>query len=276
MNSLFISFLIAIAVAIGLVLLSRSLHMEFYTTNIFPLVPVFYALVYEFLERRKTGKDKPIHPIRAKAEMKAGVAQIFKHITVGRIFTAIGVGLLIKISFEIIFLIVYSHFDYITFKSIYGVPSVETIGKLIKGDHPWLYGEDGFYLLSLLAVITSFGTGLWIGFTSKGNAILEGVFVGAAFTVITAMTNMLILYRAIEVAADKMAAARGYEVGIGFAAVLACQVLLYGLWAGIAQSAKQKRAQKTVTKKSAKKLRKEKKVYLPYNTSILICDLFRQ
>jgi hypothetical protein len=257
MNNLFLSFLIAIAVAAGLVFLSRSLHLEFNTSNIFPLIPIFYALVYEFLERITTGKEKPTHPAKAKAEMKAGMAQIFKHITVGRIFTAIGVGLLIKILFEIIFLVVYSQFDYITFKNIYGVPSVETIGKLIKGDHPWLYGKDGFYLLSLLAGITSFGTGLWIGFTSKGNAILEGVFVGAAFTVITAMTNLLILYRAIEVAADNMAASRGYGVGIGFAVVLAGQVLLYGFWAGIAQSAKQKRAQKVVAKKSAKKSRKE-------------------
>ena len=134
MNNLFLSFLIAIAVAAGLVFLSRSLHLEFNTSNIFPLIPIFYALVYELLERITTGKEKPAHPAKAKAEMKAGMAQIFQHITVGRIFTAIGVGLLIKILFEIIFLVVYSQFDYITFKNIYGVPSVETIGKLIKGD----------------------------------------------------------------------------------------------------------------------------------------------
>ena len=258
MNSLFISFLIAIAVAVGLVFLSRSLHLEYYTTGIFPLVPVFFAIVYEFIERRKTGIAKPIHPIKARAEMKAGMAKIFENITVGRIFTAIGVSFAIKIFFEIIFLFIHIQFDVMTLKSIYSVLSVETIGKFIKGDHLWLYGSDGFYLLSLLAFITSFGTGLWIGFTSKGKAILEGVFVGAAFTVITAMTNMLILYRAIEEAADKMAASMGYGVGIGFAAVLAGQVLLYGFWAGIAQMSKKKRARMTTkVKKSVKNPRKQ-------------------
>jgi flagellar motor component MotA len=71
------------------------------------------------------------------------------------------------------------------------------------------------------------------------------------------MTNMLILYRAIEEAADKMAASMGYGVGIGFAAVLTGQVLLYGFWAGIAQTAKQKRAGKAIPKKPIKKTSKE-------------------
>lgn len=257
MNNLFISFLIAIVVAVGLVFLSRSLHLEYYTTGIFPLVPVFFALVYEFIERRKTGKDKSIHPIKARAEMKAGMAKIFENITAGRIFTAISVSFAIKIFFEIIFLIMYVQFDIITLKSIYGVFSIATVGKFIRGDHPWLYGDDGFYLLSIIAFITSLGTGLWIGFTSKGKAILEGVFVGAALAVITAMTNMFILYRAIEGAADKMAASMGYGVGIGFAAVLAGQVLLYGFWAGIAQMAKNKHMGITTkVKKSVKKIRK--------------------
>ncbi len=85
------------------------------------------------------------------------------------------------------------------------------------------------------------GTGLWIGYTSKGKAILEGVFVGAAVTVITAVTNMLILYREIEEVANQMARSMGYGMRIGFAVVLAGQVLLYGFWAGIGQMAKLKR-----------------------------------
>lgn len=256
MNSLFFSFLIAIAVAIGVVFLSRSFNLEFYTTNIFPLVPIFYAFVYEFLERRKTPKDKPIHPTKAKAETKSGLSKIFQNITIGRIFIAIGVGFVIKILFEIIFLIIYIELSDMSFKSIYGDFSVETIGKFIQGDHPWLYGSNGFYLLSVLAFITSFGTGLWIGFTSKGKAILEGVFVGAAFTFISAMSNMLILYRAIEEAANKMAASMGYGMRIGFAAVLAGQVLLFGFWAGMAEISKNRRAGMATVKKSVKKSRK--------------------
>ncbi len=258
MNNLFLSFLVAILVAVGLVVLSRSLHLEFYTTNIFPLVPIFYAIAYELLERRKTGKDKPIHPAKAKEEMKAGIAKIFENITAGRIFTAIAVSLAIKIVFEIIFLILYMESSQQSFESLYGSFGIETIGKFIKGDHPWLSGNEGFYYLSLLAVITSFGTGLWIGFTSKGKAILEGVFVGAAVTVITAMTNMLILYREIEEMANQMAKSMGYGMRIGFAVVLAGQVFLYGFWAGIAQMAKVKRKKLAEIKKTVKKPKREK------------------
>ena len=133
---------------------------------------------------------------------------------------------------------------------------IETIGKFLKGEHPWLAGHEGFYLLSLLAVTTSFGTGLWIGYTSKGRAILEGVLVGAAVTVITATTNMLILYRKIEEVANQMAASMGYGMRIGFVAVLTVQVLLYGLWAGIAEKAKMERANLAAIRKAAKKPRK--------------------
>lgn len=54
------------------------------------------------------------------------------------------------------------------------------------------------YLLALIAVITCFISGLWIGYTSKGLAIVEGVLAGAAVTVVMAMTNMLTLYRKLE------------------------------------------------------------------------------
>src|SRR3989304_2897108 len=86
MNNLFLSFMIAIGGAIGLVTLSRTFNLEFYTTRIFPLIPIFYAIIYEILEKRKTGKDKPIPPSRAKEEMKAGVARIFESVTAGRRF----------------------------------------------------------------------------------------------------------------------------------------------------------------------------------------------
>jgi hypothetical protein len=256
MNNLFLSFMIAILGAIGLVTLSRSFNLEFYTTRIFPLIPIFYAIVYEVLERRKTGKDKPIPPSKAKEEMKAGVAKIFQNVTAGRIFTAIGVSFAIKIAFEILFVALYLQFSEKSFENLYGDFGIETIGKFLKGEHPWLAGNEGFYLLSLLAVTTSFGTGLWIGYTSKGRAILEGVLVGAAVTVITATTNMLILYRKIEEMANQMAASMGYGMRIGCVAVLTVQVLLYGLWAGIAEKAKMERANIAAIRKAVKRPRK--------------------
>jgi hypothetical protein len=43
---------------------------------------------------------------------------------------------------------------------------------------------------------------------------------------------------------------------VGFVAVLALQVLLYGLWSGIAQKAKEERALRAAIRKSLKKPRK--------------------
>ncbi len=256
MGNLFLSFSIAICGAIGLVALSRTFNLEFYTTRIFPLIPILYAIVYELLEKRRTGRNKPIPPARAKEEMKAGVAVIFQNITPGRIITDVGVSFAIKFLFEFIFILLFLNATGKTFLQLYDDFGIETIGRFLRGDHPWLVGNEGLYLLTLLAVITSFGTGIWIGYTTRAQAILEGVLVGAAVTVITAVTNMLILYRKIEEMANQMAASMGYATRIGFVAVIAAQVLLYGFWAGIAQKAKQARVARAEIRKSVRRPRK--------------------
>jgi hypothetical protein len=56
--------------------------------------------------------------------------------------------------------------------------------------------------------------------------------------------------------ANQRAASLGYGMRIGFVAVLALQVLLYGFWSGIAQKAKEERALRAAIRKSVKKLRK--------------------
>lgn len=256
MGTLFLSFGIAIGSAIGLVTLSRVFDLEFYTTRIFPLIPILYAIIYQFLDQKKTGKSKPIPPSKAKEEMKAGARMIFQNITAGRIITDVAVSFAIKFSLEIFLVALFIYISDQSFSSLYGNFGIETVGRFLRGEHPWLDSQEGLYLLAVLAVITSFGTGVWIGNTSRGKAILEGVIAGAAVTVITAMTNMLMLYRRIEQAADQMAASFGYGIHVGFVSVLMVQVLLYGMWSGIAQKAKEERALRASIRKSVRRSRK--------------------
>ena len=256
MGNLFLSFTIAICGAVGLVTVSKVFDLDTYTGRIFPLIPILYAIIYEVLERRKTGKAKPIPPSQAKEEMKAGAKLLFQNITVGRIITDVAVSFAIKFSLEIFLVALFIHFSGQTFGMIYGTFGIETVGTFLRGEHPWLSGREGLILLALLAVISSFGTGLWIGYTTRGKAILEGVIAGAAVTMITAMTNMLILYRKIEEMTNQLAASLGYGVRIGFLAVLILQVLLYGLWSGIAQRAREERELRASIKKSVRKQRK--------------------
>ncbi len=258
MNNLFISFFMAILLSAGVVGLLRLLRLEFYPTNVFPLVPVFYALVYEILERRKQEKNKPRK--NDKIISKPRITRLFENITVSRILIAIALSFVIKLVFELIFLILYIQSGNTNFTDIYGVLNIDTIGKFIRGDHPWINGSSGFYNLSLLALITSLGTGLWIGYTSRGRAIVEGVFVGAAFTLITAVTNMLVLYREIEEVANQMAETMGSGVRIGLAAVLAVQVLLFGFWSGVAYRARTRRSKIAASKNPVKKLKKNNQI----------------
>jgi hypothetical protein len=256
MGTLFVSFLVAISGSVGLVVLSKTLDLETYTTRIFPLIPILYALVYQALEKSQTGKTRTIPPDRAKEEMKAGAAAFFQNITVDRIIIIVGVSLLIKTGLEIIATSVYLSAGRMSFSEVYGQFGIETIGRFLRGDHPWLAGNQSILLLSLIALVTGLGTGLWIGTTTKAQPVLEGVIAGAAVTVLSTMTNMLVLYRTIEDLARESAESFGYVFHAGFAVVITLQVLLYGLWSGIACRAKNERDARRDEKKYAKKLKK--------------------
>lgn len=255
MTNLFLSFLIAVSSAVGLVSLSHTLEMDIYTNRIFPLIPLLYAISYQILERFRTGKAKPLPTEKIKEDITTGTAALFQHITIGRVFTAVAISFSIKLVFEIYFSFLFLYFSSMSFIDAYGDFSIRMVGIFSRGEHPWLAGKEGLYLLTMLAIITSLGTGFWIGWTSKAgpSAMLEGVLAGTAVTLFNALTNMLLLYQKIEEATNQIAASMGYGMRIGFIAVLALQVLLYGFWSGIAQKAKQERAARRTVKKLLKK-----------------------
>lgn len=257
MNTLFLSFLAAIGGAVGLVTLSRTFDLETYTTRIFPLIPILYAIVYEALEKRKgRGKYRSIPPAEAKEEMKSAAVTIFQNITAERIVLDVGVTLLIKFSLEVMLTAAYLSAGGHTFAEAYGAFNIETIGRFLRGDHPWLAGSLGILVLALIALITGLGSGLWIGSTTKALPILEGVIAGAVVTVITTMTNLIVLYRHIEKLAEQTVESFGYVTHVGFAVVVSLQVLLYGLWSGMASRAKAERLARAGEKKAAKRPKK--------------------
>lgn len=253
MGNLFISFTIAIGSAIGLVSLSRAFDLEFYTSKILPLVPVLYAIVYEALEHKKAGRTKARAGTPGNEEIRAALSRAEAGLTAGRIAMDVAVSLVIKLSLEIFLVALFLRFGNQSFGEVYGPFGIETVGKFLRGEHPWLMGREGIYLLALVAVATCIITGTWIGHTSKGNAILEGVLAGAAITLVNSMTNMLHLYRTIEDMTVRLADSMGYVLSAGFLVVIGLQVLLYGLWSGLVQMHKQERDEMKKTGKRSRK-----------------------
>jgi hypothetical protein len=250
MGNLFLSFTIAIGSAIGLVTLSRAFDLETYTNKILPLIPIFYAIIYEVLERRTKGRL----PARGEAAVaKEAAAGVERGITAGKVIVDVAVGFFVKFSAEIFLVALFIRFSGQSFGDVYGSFTIETVGRFLRGDHPWLTGREAVYLLALVAIITTFVTGSWIGHTSKGNAMLEGVFAGAAVTLVTSMTSMVILYRAIEETTVRFADSMGYILRAGFLVVLGVQVLLYGLWSGIVQMRARERAEMKKAGRKGKK-----------------------
>ncbi len=254
MGNLFLSFSIAIACAFGLVAVSQSLELDSYINKILPLIPILYAIVYEVLDRKTANKIKSRTRASTQSEPSAYAAppQDTKSLTAGRIVSNVAISFFVKFSVELCLVALFFRFSGQTFAQAYGSFSMETVGIFLRGDHPWFSGSEGVYMLALIALITCFTTGLWIGYTSRGKAILEGVLTGAAVTFILTMTNMLTLYRRIEEVTIHLADSMGYVMRAGFLVVIALQVLLYGLWSGLVQMGKEDREKMESGKKGKK------------------------
>lgn len=258
MGSLFVSFVIAVGAAIGLVSMSRTFDFDFYISRTLPLIPILYAVVYEFLEYKKGGRTKILRRPREADEPveKKSESAVFERLAIGRVITSVGISFLIKLSLEAFLVAIYLRVNGQSFSEVYGTVSVETVGRFLRGEHPWLFGREGVSILALIALSTCLITSLWIGYTSKGKAILEGVLVGAAVTVVLSMTNMLILYRQIEVMTVRLADSMGYVLQAGFVVVISLQVLLYGLFSGLVQMGKDERLKKAAGKTSVKRVKR--------------------
>lgn len=253
MGNLFLSFTIAVSASVGLVSLSRAFDLEFYLSRTLPLIPILYAIIYEVLDHRnKAGRARTYLPNKKEAAVTSP-AGAEAGISAERITIDVAVSFCVKFFTEIFLVALFLGFSGQTFSETYGKFSIGTVGTFLRGEHPWLTGKEGIPLLALVAVITIFVAGSWIGHTSKGNAILEGVLAGAAVTLINSTTNMLVLYRTIEETTLRLAGSMGYALNAGFLVVLGLQVLLFGLWSGVVQMRKQTReTQKKMAKKSKK------------------------
>lgn len=240
MGNLFLSFTIAIGGAIGVVTLSRMFDLETYITRTLPIIPILYAIIYELLDRRKARKAGRTALPPAEG-VKIVIPNIEAGISPGKIIFDVAVSFVVKFAAELFLVALFIRLSGRSFGEIYGSFNIETVSTFLRGEHPWLSDKEGIYLLALVAILSSFVTGVWIGNTSKGNAILEGVIAGAAVTLISSMTSMLVLYRTIEEMTVRLADSMGYVMNAGFLVVIGVQVLLYGLWSGLSQNAKRER-----------------------------------
>src|SRR5512147_2969153 len=197
MVNLFLSFTVAIGGAVGLISLGRFFDFDSYLNKMLPVIPILYAIIYDVLERRKAGRSA-----RAASHQKPGAKSSAPSaeagITAGRIILDVAVSFIVKYSIEIFLVALFLRFSGQSFHEVYGAFTLETISTFLRGNHPWLVGTAGMNVLALTTVTTILITGSWIGHTSRGNAVLEGVLAGAMVSLINSLTSTLVLYRSLE------------------------------------------------------------------------------
>lgn len=243
MVNLFLSFSIAIGGAVGLISLGRFFDFDSYLNKMLPVIPILYAIIYDVLERRKSGKSAGAS-LHQKPGTKSSAPAAEAGVTAGRVVADVAVSFVVKFSVEIFLVALFLRTSGQSFHEVYGAFTLGTVSTFLRGNHPWLVGAAGMNVLALTTVTTILVTGSWIGHTSRGNAVLEGVLAGAMVSLINSLTSTLVLYSSLEEATVRLADTMGYVMHAGFLVVLGLQVLLYGLWSGLVQMQKQKRLEK--------------------------------
>lgn len=236
MSHLFISFAMAMTLSAALLSLLKLYHLEHVLNTLFPIVPFVYAICYQALDKMNAKRPAP----QRKAEPQAAAPSPFRtfdNISMEHVFVAVLFSLVIKLAFEGFFTYALLRLNGQSFTEVYGVFGRETIMVFILGQHPWLNGNELMYFMMLLvvAILVSVCTGAWIGYMTKGNAILLGVIVGTIVTMINAVTNMQLLYMRLVELTNELTGALGLTTDLGFIIVMGLQVLLYGFWSGVAR-----------------------------------------
>src|SRR5574341_39667 len=162
MGNLFLSFSIAIFAAVSVVSLSRAFDFEFYISRTLPLIPILYAVIYEFLEHRKRGKTRKTELPAEKdsAIVQAPAVAVAPRLGMERVLSGLGVSFAVKFMIEMFLLALFLRFGGQTFDEAYGSFGIQTVGRFLRGEHPWLTGNDGVIILAMIAIITCFITGL--------------------------------------------------------------------------------------------------------------------
>jgi len=147
------------------------------------------------------------------------------------VLTGVVLSLATKCVMEGVFLYTFYRKSGMPFHLLFGGWTDNLVARFLRGDLLMVTGSQVVPLLLVeLLVLTAVG-GLWIGSTSSGAPVLEGVLAGTILAFFATMTNLALVYSRIESLARTTASLFDADSSMAFSlAGPLFQVYLYGCW----------------------------------------------
>ena len=237
---------LTLSLVAAVVLIKGAIYFDYRETLSLslPVIPVFFPLFYKFLGN-EPGRAGILDGVSGRSTFwRRHFSFRFSEMRSLRI-VLIGVTLSLAMKFimEGLFLYTFYRKSGLPFHTLFGGWEDNLVGRFLRGELLAVTASQVVPLLVVEVLVLTAVGGLWIGFTSSGTPILEGVFAGTILAFFATLTNLTLLYAHIESLTQTAASLFGadYSQAIPLAGPL-LQVFLYGCWTMVGQRSRRERS----------------------------------
>ncbi len=241
---LFASLTLSLVAAV--VLVKGAIYFDYRETFTLalPVLPAVFPLIYRILGKESATAGILDRVSKRSTFWRRHFSFRFSEMRSLRIIL-IGVTLSLAMKFimEGLFLYTFYRKSGLPFRTLFGGWEDNLAGRFLRGELLAVTTSQVVPLLVVEVLVLTAVGGLWIGFTSSGTPILEGVFAGTILAFFATLTNLSLLYAHIESLTQTAASLFGadYSQALPLAGPL-LQVFLYGCWTMAGQRSRRERS----------------------------------
>ena len=230
----------------AILLIKGAIYLNFRETLslALPVIPVFFPLFYRAMDKDAAGPMLPEGRSGRTSFWKKQFSLRFSEMrSLRTVLIGVTLSLVVKFAMEGFFLYAFYRKSGLPFQTLFGGWGDDIVGRFLRGELLAITASQVVPLLVVEALILTAVGGLWIGFTSPGTAILEGVFAGTILAFFATLTNLSLLYAHVESVTHTAASLFGADYPQAFSlAGPMLQVFFYGCWAMVGQRWRRERS----------------------------------
>jgi hypothetical protein len=237
---------LSLSLLAAFVLIKGAIYLDFRETLslALPVIPVLFPLFYRAFDKEAGGatvqaaRSGQLSFWKRQFSLRLSEMSSLRTVLIG-----VTLSLLVKFAMEGFFLYAFYRKSGLPFQALFGGWGDDLVGRFIRGELLAVTASQVVPLLVVEALILTAVGGLWIGYTSSGSAILEGIFAGTILGFFATLTNLALLYAHVESVTQTAASLFGAEYSQAFPlAGPLLQVFLYGCWTLVGQRWRRERS----------------------------------
>ena len=225
---------LTLSVVAAIVLIKGALYFDYgeTLTLALPVLPSVFPVFYRVLTKGPATVGIPNEaPVHSAVWTRHFSLRFSEMRSLRTILVGVALSLLTKYITEALFLYTLYRNSGLPFHVLFGEADGGLLGRFLRGELLMVVAAPVVPLLVVEVLILTAVGGFWIGCTSSGSPVLEGVLAGTILAFFATMTNLTVLYAHIESLTQTAASllAADYFQAFSLAGPM-LQIFLYGCW----------------------------------------------